>query len=425
MNPTRDAAITPYDRLAWSDDEIEALLASGERRRELIAMFGTESYLELAALARTALAVAAAAGPRVWLVPGIMGSRLGRKRANGEPADTIWLDPYDIIAGRLTELHAATESGIESLGILHFSYLSLKFRLAAAGYSVRSVDYDWRSGVLTLGEQFANALRRDGRDCMIVAHSMGGLVARAALLHAALPKLQRLLLVGTPNGGSWAAVQALRGTYSVVRRLSQLDLQHSAKSLTTQVFSSFQSLYDLLPGVARGEHRLLDCDNWPQHGLQPEPQRLRAAAAAARSLLAADERCVCIVGEGEATVVGAQIAEQITYHISRAGDGTVASAAARLSGALCYFSRCSHSQLTRSPRVAEAIVELLRTGKTALLSSREHATDESWLITEQQLTQLPHQKLDWAALSADERRVFLDTLNEALPSPLSQQPAIM
>ena len=358
MSETRDESITPYDRLNWTDQELEHLLASGERRRELIAVFGSELYGELAALAQAASARAAEHGSRVWLVPGIMGSRLGRSRTGGAPPDTLWLDPIDIIAGRLTELTMRSNDQVRSLGIVHFSYLKLKLQLAAAGYAVRCFDYDWRCGIADLGQLFAAVLRADGRDCMVVAHSMGGLVARAALTHIGLPHWTRLLLIGTPNKGSWATVQALRGTYSVVRRLAQLDRQHDAQALASLTFHSFQSLYDLLPGVANADTAMLHPDAWPREGLQPDRLCLQRAQLATQDLLPGDARSICIAGYGEPTALGASRAEEFTYEVGLEGDGTVACAAAGLSGAACYFARSSHGMLTRDDGIAAAVIEL-------------------------------------------------------------------
>ncbi len=73
--------VTPYDRFAWSDTVVEHLLASGEHPRELTAYFGAGEYAALAALAREAQRVPVSAdAPRVYIVPGIMGSQLGRMR---------------------------------------------------------------------------------------------------------------------------------------------------------------------------------------------------------------------------------------------------------------------------------------------------------------------------------------------------------
>ncbi|MBV8497219.1 MAG: hypothetical protein JO361_10595, partial [Gammaproteobacteria bacterium] len=94
--------VTPYDRFAWSDTQIEQWLASGAHRRELVAYFGNREYRALAALARRACTVPLAnPGQRVLLVPGIMGSQLGLKRTAPLPHDIVWMDPIDIQLGRL------------------------------------------------------------------------------------------------------------------------------------------------------------------------------------------------------------------------------------------------------------------------------------------------------------------------------------
>jgi putative intracellular protease/amidase len=77
---TRLDHVTPYDRFAWSDVEIEHLLATGAHQRDLIAYFGAQEYLELAALARKAAETVTADAPKVFVVPGIMGSQLGLRR---------------------------------------------------------------------------------------------------------------------------------------------------------------------------------------------------------------------------------------------------------------------------------------------------------------------------------------------------------
>src|SRR5438105_13945193 len=54
------------------------------------------------------------------------------------------------------------------------------------------------------------------------SHSMGGLIARAALSLASLGNVERLVFLGTPHGGSFAAVQALRGD----RKSTRLNSSH-------------------------------------------------------------------------------------------------------------------------------------------------------------------------------------------------------
>jgi hypothetical protein len=67
--------VTPYDRFASGNSQIEEWLASGVRRHELTDYFGPAEYRSLAALARRARSTRInESAPRVLIVPGIMGS---------------------------------------------------------------------------------------------------------------------------------------------------------------------------------------------------------------------------------------------------------------------------------------------------------------------------------------------------------------
>ena len=53
----------------------------------------------------------------VVVVPGIMGSQLGLKRAAPLPDDILWIDPIDFQHGRLRQLLLEGESRIVPLGV--------------------------------------------------------------------------------------------------------------------------------------------------------------------------------------------------------------------------------------------------------------------------------------------------------------------
>ena len=90
--------VTPYDRFALTDLDIEGLLVTGGHRHELIDYFGAAEYRELTRLARQAARTTVAdESLRVILVPGIMGSQLGLVRNPPLPNDILWVDPIDII----------------------------------------------------------------------------------------------------------------------------------------------------------------------------------------------------------------------------------------------------------------------------------------------------------------------------------------
>ncbi len=407
--------ITPYDRFAWSDTQIEQWLADGAHAAELGAYFGAREYRALKVLARRAHRgpLAAQALP-VLIVPGIMGSQLGLKRAAPLPNDIVWLDPFDIQQGRLSVLKVGAGAAVVPLGAVLYSLLRLKLALRARGFAAEFHDYDWRLGVAELGRELAGRLARHGR-IAIVAHSMGGLVARAALKHPGTGHVTRVVLLGTPNLGSCAAVQALRGTYAVVRKVARLAAQPSAEALATEVFSSFPSLYDMLPsGDWSGRADLLDAAAWPRSGPQPRAELLAAARATQGLLAPADARFAAIVGVGQETVTAvARRRDDFIYTLTRHGDGTVPAASAALTGAPCVYARVAHSDLTRDPVVAAAVVDLLERGATSRLPARwTSASRAAARVSDGELRRTHADKVDWGALTPEARRAFLENLNE-------------
>jgi pimeloyl-ACP methyl ester carboxylesterase len=414
--------VTPYDRFAWSDTEIESLLASGEHREELTAYFGAQEYRELTRLAQRAASAAVMPGSaRVIIVPGIMGSQLGLARPAPLPHDILWLDPIDIQQGRLAMLRLPG-AAIRPLGIVLFSYLKLKLHLRAAGFETVCHDYDWRLGLEELGRALAERLKVEpGAHLAIVAHSMGGLVSRAALGLERAERVRRVILLGAPSSGSFAAVQALRGTYAVVRKLATLAINASAESLAGEVFSTFPSLYQLLPRErCRGGSELFDPSAWPASGPRPNRELLAAAHAVEGILASPDERFAAIVGIGQDTVTAIALRnDDFLYTVTRHGDGTVPAMSAGLAGAAQYYTPTTHSDLTRDEGVARAVIDLLHKGSTRRLATRYTGSSLAMAeVSDRELRNTHVGKVDWAGLTPEERRSFLQNLNEPLKPQL-------
>jgi pimeloyl-ACP methyl ester carboxylesterase len=421
------SAPSVYDRMCWPEAELEQALAGGAHRLELTAWLGRAEYDMLSMLARRAAAARPATdAPALYLLPGILGSQLGVLRAAGEPPDVLWLDPDDVVDGRLTELHPQGSAQLKTLGPVIYNYLALKLRLAAAGYRVVFHDYDWRDDILACGRRLAQRLKGDNAERLVlIGHSMGGLLARAAAAvcdrDCGPGRIRRVIGIGAPHGGAVGVVQALRACYPIICRLAAMDRHHDAHSLTTDVFRYFLSLYQMLP-TESPTLNLFDAGNWPKTGPRPLPELLAAARGFASQLTPADERFFSIVGTGQRTVTGIELRQdEFRYEITSAGDGTVGIARARLDGAPVYSVRCEHSELPRSPTVSSAVVDLIRGGHTKRLSAgvterpgrRIHLTDAM-------ISRELDGKVDWHKLTTAQRRHYLDYISAA---PASYRPA--
>jgi hypothetical protein len=422
-----------YDRMCWPEGQLELALAGGAHRRELRAYMGQREYQTLSVLAREAAAASPRAGAaKVYLLPGILGSQLGKPRGAREPVDLLWLDPDDIVEGRLTELHPQHASTLQPLGVVVYSYLALKLRLAAAGLTVVLHDYDWRDDVLASGRTLAARLQADPAPALVlVGHSMGGLLARAAMAHCdphtAGERIRQVIGLGAPHGGSIAAAQALRATYPVVCRLAAIDRLHDAQTLTTDVFRHFLSLYQMLPSE-NAALNLYERSNWPETGPGPDPVLLQRAREFDSQLAPADERFVSIIGTGQRTAIGIERRQtEFVYQISSAGDGTVAVERASPPGAIVYSLRCEHSELPRSTSVAEGIVDLIDHGATRRLTMGVTAKPgHVTRLTDSLLRAELNRKLDWHGLTVRERRRYLDRISappKAYRAPRARPPA--
>ena len=391
------------------DEAIERLLASGERKHELVALLGEDAYRELSELARRAQAVRRA-GPVAYVLPGLMGSRIGTRGKLLD--DVIWLDPIEVAAGHLTRLALPRGKRLAPLGVMLLNALKLKLSLQVAGFDARFHAYDWRSGVEGLAAQLNSRIAAEGgRDVLLVGHSMGGVVARLALA-SDTGRIARVVQLGSPNLGSFAPVLALRAVYPTVRKLAALDLRHDAEDLARIVFRTLPSLHELLPDRALGGALdLFDPAAWPDDELRPDRRLLEAAAAARQRWPAADDRCLHIVGVRQETVTQARLhGSEFHYTLERDGDGTVPLRLATLPGAKHWSVAEKHGGLPNNGKVISAVIDLLRTGATKRLPelTRRGARRAARTLTESALRRVAPRKVRWQDLSPDARRRLLE-----------------
>jgi hypothetical protein len=233
----------------------------------------------------------------------------------------------------------------------------------------------------------------------IVAHSMGGLVARTMIADGdagaqawrrmlALPG-SRLLMLGTPNLGSHEAVRWLTGHNPTQAKLILLDLTRGADGVV-DVVRRFPGVAELLP-FDQERNPWANVATWRAlktqlgAGWTPiEDTVLRQAASTWKLLRQAapdPEHMVYVAGCQPATVIGHEVIEEefgfarkkLQWIATSEGDGTVPWASGRLPGVPMYYAPdTGHDQLcsnTDDQRIFRGYVDLLQTGKTDQLAT--------------------------------------------------------
>ncbi len=359
------------------DEQLEQALLTGEHSGLLEDYFSEEGYQELRELAAEAKTRSVRGGPRVLILPGIMGSKLGRPRLLFD--DVLWIDPAEMALGRLTRLRLPPgEKTFEEVGVILLAYLKLKLRLRLRGFDASFYPYDWRQSIDVLGAGLRDHIRKKERaDVYIVAHSMGGLVTRAAIAQdgRGIQRIQRFVMLGTPNFGSFVPVQLLRASHPTLHKVAALDLFHGAEELVSGTFNTFPSLYQMLPAPARfGSLPLYDPEQWPSTGPRPRPELLQDARRVQDALAPADERFFLIAGVEQETMTGLEKdGDEYVYVRTNEGDGTVPLAFAELPDTKTYYIEESHGSLPNNRTVARAVAEIIDSGRTSVLADARRA----------------------------------------------------
>lgn len=223
----------------------------------------------------------------VIFIPGIMGSKLEKD------GKVLWGDSVWTMKGEFEKLALPldlSDDGVQSTGVLTElrvvggivkikEYTAILDSLRKAGLkddkTLFVFHYDWRRSNRQSAAELAKRVEQwraqlDNPDTRfrIVAHSMGGLVAKYYVARLGGHKhVDRLILLGTPNDGSAKSVMMMRG--------GLLDDEVNAflgEAKVRKVVRTFPSTYELFPrlktccywvsGQAREPIDLFSVDTW-------------------------------------------------------------------------------------------------------------------------------------------------------------------
>jgi pimeloyl-ACP methyl ester carboxylesterase len=365
-------------------DQLSELLRrpSVEEERVLALYFGEE---RLARLRRLALG-AQRRGPKrgnVVVLHGIMGGEL-TVYPKGQSDQQVWLNIPRIVFGAIGWLRMTpqltSENDVRPTGILKKWYSEMLLGLAADQWNVQSLFYDWR---LDLAET-ADALRVkiDGwfganAPVNLVAHSMGGLVSRTFILRHGdrWNKGGRLVMLGTPNHGSFAIPQVITGAMDTVRKLAVVDFKHNRAELLG-ILNTMPGSMQMLPSpyVMPAMEKMYDASTWAGYGVARKLLELARTSHTRLQKIVDGTRMSYIAGCNKVTKADVadwgRLDDPSGYTDSLAGDGTVPHQLGFLyqdgQRIPTYFIEAEHGALPNDENVIGATQQLLATGACSL-----------------------------------------------------------
>lgn len=361
----------------------------------------------------------------VFLLPGIMGSHLESQQ------ERVWLNMPRLALGGMGRLRIG-QAGIREEALVGESYNAMINSLSNA-FNVQPFPYDWRLSVTGAAQRLANAidakldeLQPLGLPVSIVAHSMGGIVARAMIAYypgtwkrLCLHKDARLVMLGTPTNGSHAMGMVLTGQDGLMRRLAMLDFQHDMKELL-DIVREFPGVAELLPD------ELLDPAKWLelQHssdkdGWSPPDADILKAAREVRNKIADirldGERVYYIAGSASATPCAVKLATEesgasrVVFDATPRGDGRVTWESGIPEKIRVWYAEALHGDLCAAEKCCNAVADILRSGDTTQLSRIAPSTrglpDLFAMPRERAILHPDYQDLLASALCATPRRV--------------------
>lgn len=402
--------------------------------------------------------------PAVFVLPGILGSHLA---VDGE---RVWLG-WRMIGGLGALAYPdADKRVIKPDGAVGHTYDSLRAYLSQT-HDVIEFAFDWRRPIEHEAVRLAGEIERElnarettGQPVRLLAHSMGGLVARVMQLERAelwermmARQGARVLMLGTPNGGSWAPMQVLSGDDSFGNKLVAFGMPFKDGEARA-VMAQFPGFLQLQAGLLDPQYRLDREETWRELAAQDmkmvrqasvwhrvelqlrsfawgiPPQRVLDQAVELRKRLdiqrtegriaSSENAVVMVLGHARFTPDGYYYAGEnglMYLDAPDQGDGRVTMSSALLPGVPAWKLDAEHGDLPNVEGAHAGYLELLQTGTTNQFKKLDPKT-----VIEQQKDRSPLQPNRSARRGSPPAPDRLDTFaaedGSALQSNMAQAP---
>jgi len=179
---------------------------------------------------------------QVIVIPGIMGSTLNNKFRQIWPWSDYLLDLYKT-------LKDTKNKNIYAKKIESFTYKSLVNELKTVTNNVTTFPYDWRQNNIQHFDELEKKFDKDADEIIIVAHSMGGIVAKLFLNHFRnsdlVNKVSKIITLGTPWNGAMDAYKTIKYGKAIPEKKYKGFFLNEKTS--KEITPYFPSIYQLLP----------------------------------------------------------------------------------------------------------------------------------------------------------------------------------
>jgi pimeloyl-ACP methyl ester carboxylesterase/tetratricopeptide (TPR) repeat protein len=323
--------------------------------------------------------------PVVFILPGISGSHI---EVDG---NRIWIDIWDLVRGKFTKLDISAKA-VRPDGPVASAYGDLAVYLSRT-HEVIPFAYDWRRSILDAASELAGAVDERLQNCdrpvRIIAHSMGGLVTRGMI--AQHPEVwermrarqgSRVLMLGTPNSGSYSIPRLLANQHRMIKWLARADYRNNAYRLLA-IMSEFPGVLELMPVTEDG--RFFKNSTWSQFTRilgreddqpwqHPTSEALGRAAHTwdiLNSVTFDQERVFYIAGRANETPAKMTTdGGKVRFLATSRGDGEVPWEGGIPEKVKHWFVDAIHGDLANHEPAFPAMLDILEQGQTHLLATR-------------------------------------------------------
>lgn len=339
------------------------------------------------------------------LIPGIMGSTLSTAGKDQ------WIQMRALNKGAIVDKLAVDAKNVKASGVVEKFYKQFGDHFSSK-YDVVSYEFDWRKSVSEAAvglEALVQRMLKANVNVHIVAHSMGGLLARQFMIDFPetwddfiKPAKNKFVMLGTPWLGSYLIMEVLTGHSRRVKQLAMIDFRNDREDLL-EIFWKYPGVFELLPVEEIATRKFWTATFWNKVKSTANLHRMPNLTDHKKSLSHFDdfrskilaflkeldteeksdffEKIYYVCGKADKTVCDYAYKnrflsrhKKLIYKATSHGDGSVTWKTGipkqLLKSNNLYYTNTSHGELANEPSMFEGVMELLERGKTNKLDTQ-------------------------------------------------------